>query len=113
MLVTVRSAEGRLRETFRRWDRMWRLRAGLVTPSPGGLGQPSAGTTTGRLQWLDAVRTKAGGSLPDQEGEESSVAHTEVTVPGTEKPPNKPRLRKLVWVERREAPHTLVGVRTC
>jgi hypothetical protein len=32
------------------------------------------------------VRTKAGESLPDQGGEESSFAHPEVTVAGTEKP---------------------------
>jgi hypothetical protein len=82
---------------------MRRLRAGLVTLHSGGLGQPSAGTTTGCLKWLDAVRTKAGGSLPDKEGEESSVAHPEDTVPGTEKP----------QMERRKAPHTPVGVRTC
>src|SRR5664280_1509877 len=45
---------------------MRRLRAGLVTPSPGGLGPPSAPTTRGRLHWLDAARTKAGESLPDR-----------------------------------------------
>jgi hypothetical protein len=43
-----------------------RLRAGLVTPLPGGLGPPSAPTTRGRLNWLDAARTKAGESLPDR-----------------------------------------------
>jgi len=45
---------------------MRRLRAGLVTPLPGGLGPPSAPTTRGRLHWLDAARTKAGESLPDR-----------------------------------------------
>src|ERR1035437_6524390 len=42
------------------------MRAGLVTPSPGGLGPPSAPTTRGRLHWLDAARTKAGETLPDR-----------------------------------------------
>ena len=45
---------------------MRRLRAGLVTPPPGGPGPPSAPTTRGRLHWLDAARTKAGESLPDR-----------------------------------------------
>jgi hypothetical protein len=43
-----------------------RLRAGLVTPSPGGLGSPSVPTTRDCLEWLDAARTKAGESLPDR-----------------------------------------------
>jgi hypothetical protein len=33
---------------------------GFVTPHPGGLGSPSTPTKRGRLQWLDATRTKAG-----------------------------------------------------
>src|SRR6185312_6450187 len=32
----------------------------------GGLGSPSAPTTRGCLQWLDAVGMKAGESLPDR-----------------------------------------------
>ena len=46
--------------------RLRRLRAGLVTPLPGGLGSPSVPTTRDCLEWLDAARTKAGESLPDR-----------------------------------------------
>ena len=46
------------------WRRRPLLR--LVTAGSGGPGQPSAGITTGCLQWLDAAGTKAGGSPPDQ-----------------------------------------------
>ena len=52
---------------------MRRLRAGLVTPSPGGLGPPSAPNTRGRLHWLDAARTKAGESLPDRGAQQGLV----------------------------------------
>src|ERR1019366_4226212 len=45
-----------------------RLRAGLVTPLPGGLGSPSVPTKRDCLQWLDAARTKGGESCPDQGG---------------------------------------------
>ena len=41
-----------------------RLRAGLVTPLPGGLGSPSVPTKGDCLNWLDAARTKGGESLP-------------------------------------------------
>ena len=47
--------------------RLRRLRAGLVTPSPGGLGSPSVPTTRDCLEWLDAARTKGGESCPDRE----------------------------------------------
>jgi hypothetical protein len=57
--------EGRLPETCRRRSRMWRPRAGLVTPRSGGLGSPSAPTTRGCLQWLDVVGMKEGESPPD------------------------------------------------
>jgi hypothetical protein len=42
--------------------RLRRLRAGLVTPLPGGLGSPSVPTKRDCLKWLDAARTKAGES---------------------------------------------------
>src|SRR5664279_3220842 len=72
---------------------MRRLRAGLVTPSPGGPGPPSAPTTRGRLHWLDAARTKAGESLPDRGPSRAPSA------PGSYGPED----RKAA-VERREAP---------
>jgi len=72
---------------------MRRLRAGLVTPLPGGLGPPSAPTTRGRLHWLDAARTKAGESLPDRGPSRAPSA------PGSYGPGD----RKAA-VERREAP---------
>jgi hypothetical protein len=45
-----------------------RLRAGLVTPLPGGLGSPSVPTKRDCLKWLDAARTKGGESRPDRVG---------------------------------------------
>ena len=53
---------------------MRRPRAGFVTPSPGGPGQPSAGITTGCLRWLDAAATKGGGSCPDRGSGSGPVA---------------------------------------
>jgi hypothetical protein len=47
---------------------MRRLRAGFVTPLPGGLGQPSVPTKGDCLEWLDAAWTKGGESCPDQGG---------------------------------------------
>jgi hypothetical protein len=63
-----------------------RPRAGLVTPHPGGPGQPSAGTKTGCLQWLDVAGTKDGGSRPDQGREERFRPAPGSAAPGTEKP---------------------------
>src|SRR5471032_565600 len=45
---------------------MRRLRAGLVTPLPGGLGSPSVPTKRDCLEWLDAKRMKGGESRPDK-----------------------------------------------
>src|SRR5674476_793686 len=83
---------------------MRRLRAGLVTPLPGGLGPPSAPTTRGRLNWLDAARTKAGERLPDRGPGSGPVRARKLRPRGQKSPANKPGLRKLVRVERREAP---------
>ena len=52
---------------------MRRLRAGLVTPPPGGLGSPSVPTKRDCLNWLDAARTKGGESCPDQGGRSPPV----------------------------------------
>ena len=62
---------------------MRRLRAGLVTPSPGGLGSPSVPTKRDCLEWLDAARTKGGESCPDR-GPQGPRPRPEVTAPGTE-----------------------------
>ena len=59
---------GRSHEASCKWDRMRRLRAGLVTPLPGGPGSPSVPTKRDCLEWLDAARTKGGESCPDQGG---------------------------------------------
>jgi len=57
-------------------------------PRPGGPGQPSAGTRTGCLQWLDVAGTKEGGSPLDRGATkklpEGSAPGS--TAPGTEKP---------------------------
>ena len=45
---------------------MRRLRAGLVTPLPGGPGPPSVPTKRDCPQGLDAARTKGGESCPDR-----------------------------------------------
>jgi hypothetical protein len=63
--------------------RLRRLQAGLVTPLPGGPGKPSDPTMGVCLEWLDAVRTKAGESRPDR-GARALRLHPEATVPGTE-----------------------------
>jgi hypothetical protein len=47
--------------------------------------KPSAGTKTGRLQWLDAADAKGGGSRPD-EGTQGVPRPSGSTAPGTEKP---------------------------
>jgi hypothetical protein len=72
---------------------MRRPRARLVPSHPGGLGQPSGPTMGICLEWLDAVRMKAGESRPDRGPRRASSAPGS-TAPGTEKP----------RVERREAP---------
>ncbi len=46
------------------WSR--RPRAGLVTPLPGGPGQPSGPITRARPKGLDAAPAKGGGSRPDE-----------------------------------------------
>jgi hypothetical protein len=68
------------------WRRRPLLR--LVTAGSGGPGQPSAGITTGCLQWLDAAGTKAGGSPPDKGSQKRHplLSRPEATAPGTEKP---------------------------
>jgi hypothetical protein len=87
------SDEGRLPETCRRWSRMRRPRAGLVTLHSGGRGHPSAGTMTGCLEWLDAVGLKASGSSPDKR-RLCVGPHPEARAREPKSPP----------VERREAP---------
>ena len=52
---------------------MRRLRAGLVTSPPGGLGSPSVPTKGDCLEWLDAARMKGGESRLDQGSEELPV----------------------------------------
>jgi hypothetical protein len=66
-------------------------RAGLVPPHSGGPGQPSAGTKTGRLQWLDVAGTKGGGSCPDQGREERSVLRREARRRGQKSRHGAPR----------------------
>ena len=75
---------------------MRRLRAGLVTPPPGGLGSPSGPTTRDCLRWLDAARTKGGESRPDQ-------GLSQKPTPGP-RPEARPRGTEIAAVERREAP---------
>ena len=70
-----------------------RGREGTLLAPPGGPGQPSAPTTWGCLQWLDAARTKAGESLPDRGPSRAPSA------PGSYGPGD----RKAA-MERREAP---------
>jgi hypothetical protein len=82
------SSEGVFRRRLARRSRVRRPRAGLVTPRSGGPGQPSAGTKTGCLEWLDVAGTKGGGSRPDQEGEEPSVPRREARRQG-QKPPRR------------------------
>ena len=72
---------------------MRRPRAGFASLPPGGPGQPSAPTTWGRLNWLDAARTKAGESLPDR-GPSRAPSASGSYGPGDRK----------AAMERREAP---------
>jgi len=56
---------------------MRRPRAGLVTPHPGGPGEPSGLTTGVCLQWLHVAPTKAGESPPDSDAQKASVGRRE------------------------------------
>jgi hypothetical protein len=89
--MIIRSTEGRSHETSGGRERMRCPRAGLVTPHPGGPGQPSAGTKTGCLQWLDVAGTKGGGSRPDQGREERSVLRREARRRGQKSRRGAPR----------------------
>jgi len=73
---------------------MRRLRAGLVTPLPGGPGSPSVPTTRDCLEWLDAARTKAGESPPDRVEPKAARVRARKNGPGDRK----------AAMERREAP---------
>ena len=84
----VLSARGRSHETSCEQDRMRRLRVGLVSQLPGGFGPRPTDTTVrargARSAWRGNLRRQAR--------------------PGAGKcRVNEPRLRKLVWVERRKA----------
>ena len=50
------------------WGRMRRPRVWFAAMPPGGPGSPSAPTTWGRLQWLDAAWMKGGESCLDTVG---------------------------------------------
>src|SRR5674476_163812 len=65
--------------------------AGLVTPPRGGLGSPSDPTKRVCLEWLDAVRTKAGESRPDQGRQQPPVAHPEARSRGQKSRDGAPR----------------------
>ena len=56
------------------WDRMRRPRVWFAATPPGGPGSPSAPTTWGRLQWLDAAWMKGGESCLDTVGRPSVCA---------------------------------------
>ena len=80
-------SEGVLMRRKRGRGRMRRLRAGLVTPSPGGLGQPSVPTMRDCLEWLDAARTKGGGSCPDRGRRSLPVRARKLRPRGQKSPP--------------------------
>jgi hypothetical protein len=63
-----------------------RLRAGLVTPSPGGPGSPSVPTKGDCLEWLDAARTKGGESCPDRGGRSPPVRARKLRPRGQKSP---------------------------
>src|SRR5664280_3118056 len=63
-----------------------RLRAGLVTPLPGGLGSPSVPTKRDCLEWLDAARTKGGESCPDRGGRSPPVRARKLRPRGQKSP---------------------------
>ncbi len=98
---------------------MRRLRGCLASIRPGRLGSPSAPTTRGCLQWLDAGRMKGGESRPDQAQAFRPRKHG----PEREKPPQRSAVRRAghAWpaprlhtrerfrcVSRRSAPSDLV-----
>ena len=108
------------------WRRRPLLR--LVTAGSGGPGQPSAGITTGCLQWLDVAATKGGGSRPGRQGPQKALPGRAPgsTAPGTEKPQVERRTATRLlalgaarrkasgWWSRRSALHPLallVGAR--
>jgi len=63
-----------------------RLRAGLVTPSPGGPGSPSVPTKGDCLEWLDAARTKGGESCPGRGGRSPPVRARKLRLRGQKSP---------------------------
>src|ERR1035437_5768731 len=63
-----------------------RLRAGLVTPLPGGLGSPSVPIMGDCLEWLDAARTKGGESCPDRGGRSPPVRARKLRTRGQKSP---------------------------
>ncbi len=63
-----------------------RLRAGLVTPLPGGLGSPSVPIMGDCLEWLDAARTKGGESCPDRGGRSPPVRARKLRPRGQKSP---------------------------
>jgi hypothetical protein len=86
-------SSGRCGETRRRLMR--RSRARLVTPPPGGPGQPSAGIMTGCLEWLHVDDDEgAMATAPDEVRIEDSVVARK----------HGSRGHKTPQVERREAP---------
>ena len=84
---------GRHHETSCWRGGMRRLRAGLVTSPPGGLGSPSAPTTRGRSQGAGRGPDERGGNPPGSRRAYAPCPSPEVTVP-------KP---KIAAVERRKA----------
>ena len=85
-------SSGRCGQTRRRLMR--RSRARLVTPPPGGPGQPSAGIMTGCLEWLHVDDDEgAMATAPDEVRIEDSVVARKHGSRGQKTPP----------VERREA----------
>src|ERR1019366_7641671 len=63
-----------------------RLRAGLVTPLPGGPGSPSVPTMGDCLEWLDAARMKGGESRPDRGGRSPPVRARKLRPRGQKSP---------------------------
>src|SRR5579862_9072940 len=90
---------------------MRRLRAGLVTPPPGRLGQPSDLTKKVCLQWLDRSRMNRGGSPGDQVGHRALLRTLKARSRG-EKSPRWSAERRARFAKR--APRlTSVETKTC